>query len=152
MFSMSLSSGERGARYFVADRGGGDSARRGFLADVEVLGDDAWFDCLRDSVDLVREPSDAVLVSWTRRLHADDGVVVVVEAEGGDALAMADESVVQGQDGIMVITEWPSKDGVPYTKSQGLRQTVINVAPENKVSRKGGMESASWALGRRVAL
>lgn len=32
MFSTSLGSGERGARYFVADRGGGDSAKRRFLA------------------------------------------------------------------------------------------------------------------------
>lgn len=55
-----------------------------------MLGDDARFGCLQDPVNLVREPSDAVLVSWTRRLHADDGVVVVVEAEDGDALAMTD--------------------------------------------------------------
>lgn len=96
MFSMSLGCGERGARYFAADRGGGDTATRCFLAgrtedDVGLLGDDAWFGCLEDPVDLVREPSDAVLVSWTRRLHADGGVVVVVEAEGGDALAMTAE-------------------------------------------------------------
>lgn len=49
---------------------------------------------LEDSVALLREPSDAVLVSWTRRLHADDGVAVVVEVDDGDALAMADESGV----------------------------------------------------------
>lgn len=96
MFSMSLGSGERGARYFVAGRGGGDSATRRFLAgrtedDVGMLGDDAWLGCLKEPVDLVREPSDAVLVIWTRRLHADDGVVVVVDAEEGDALAMTDE-------------------------------------------------------------
>lgn len=97
MFSMSLGSGERGARYFVAGRGGGDSATRRFLAgrtedDVGVLGDDVWLGCIQDPVDLVREPSDAVLVIWTRRLHADDSVVVVVEAEDGDAFAMTDES------------------------------------------------------------
>lgn len=99
MFSTSLGSGERGARYFVVGRGGGGSATRRFLAgrtedDVGVLGDDVWLGCLEDPVDLVREPSDAVLVIWTRRLHADDGVVVVVEAGDGDALAMTDESRV----------------------------------------------------------
>lgn len=99
MFSMPLDSGERGVRCFVPDCGGGDSGTRRFLAGrtedgVLLLGDDAWLDCPRDPVDLAREPSDAVLVSWTRRLHAEDGVVVVVEAEGGDALAMTDKSGV----------------------------------------------------------
>lgn len=32
MFRGSLDSGDRGARYFVTDRAGGDSARRRFLA------------------------------------------------------------------------------------------------------------------------
>lgn len=98
-----MSSGEGGARYFVADRGGVDSATRRFLAGVWML--DSWFDCLRDPVDLVREPSDAVLVSWTRRLHADDGVVVVVEAEGGDAVAMTNEPGVLNGYRKIVITE-----------------------------------------------
>lgn len=49
---------------------------------------------LEDSGALLREPSDAVLVIWTRRLHADDGAGVVDGADDGPALAIADESEV----------------------------------------------------------
>lgn len=46
----------------------------------------------KDVVDFVREPPDAVFVSWTRRLHADDGVVVVVGPEDTGVLAITAES------------------------------------------------------------